>query len=185
LGAFQRWQFQSVNLSSQQILKCHLRKEKGPSQTVSIPYRSSDIGVCEKLKRIQFVDGFDENLRKDILNASSTNNAVLRIDGTSFNELNEEFDVLVDEGEDEDSLRFLISAVVVLTVLRYFVLFRFQHENDTFADDWQFEFDVLQQNHVHRFYQTLNSHFISHTAVLLMVGEELLFCFELLFNGNV
>jgi hypothetical protein len=160
-------------LGSEEILKSSFWEEQRFPQPICVSDCSSDVIVGKVLEGIKFVDGLDENLREDVLNAGASNDSLPGVSVPSFDELNEVSDIFGDKAENEDALGFFVSYGFIWPVVFHFLLFSLKQVNKILPDYRQFSLNMLDQNHVKRLNKRPDTHPFMTVLVLFMFTEKL------------
>jgi hypothetical protein len=160
-------------LGSEEILKSSFWEEQRFPQPICVSDCSSDVIVGEVLEGIKLVDGLDENLREDVLNAGASNDSLPRVGVPSFNELNEVSDIFGDKAENEDTLCFFVSDGLIWSVIFHFLFFGLKQVNKILPDHRQFSLNMLDQNHVKCLNKRPDTHPFMTVLVLFMLAEKL------------
>jgi hypothetical protein len=138
VGTLKGWQLQPQNLCLQQCFEGEFWQEERLAKTVGVADSSADVGVGEELEGVHAVDGLDEDLREDELDARPADDGLSRLAVLALDHFDEELDVLGDECEEEDTLRLLVLDGLVGAVLCQLVLLGLQQVDDVLADGGQF-----------------------------------------------
>ncbi len=160
-------------MGSEEILKSSFWEEQRFPQPICVSDCSSDVIVGEVLEGIKLVDGLDENLREDVLNAGASNDSLPRVGVPSFNELNEVSDIFGDKAENEDTLCFFVSDGLIWSVIFHFLFFGLKQVNKILPDHRQFSLNMLDQNHVKCLNKRPDTHPFMTVLVLFMLAEKL------------
>ena len=160
-------------MGSEEILESSFWEEQRFPQPICVSDCSSDVIVGEVLEGIKLVDGLDENLREDVLNASASNHSLPRVGVPTFNELNEVSDIFGDKAQNEDALGFFVSDGFIGSVVFHFLFFGLKQVNKILPNDRQFGLNMLDQNHVEGLNKRPDTHPFMAVLVLFVFAEKL------------